>query len=195
MNVRFFVATKDGEEPVWWFGGGMDLTPYYGFDARMCVHFHRTCKRCAGALRRRRPSALQEVVRRLLLPQAPQRTARHRRHLLRRPQRRRLRALLRSDPGSRQRLHRRLPADLAKRRRDALRRARARFPGLPPRPLRRIQPGLGPRHAVRPAIGRPHRIDPDVAAADRQMALRLAARTRHAGSRALRGLSAARDWV
>ena len=46
MNVRCFVATKSGEEPVWWFGGGMDLTPYYGFedDAR---HFHATCK---GAL-------------------------------------------------------------------------------------------------------------------------------------------------
>ena len=43
MNVRFFVATKDAAEPVWWFGGGMDLTPYYGFadDAR---HFHRSCK-------------------------------------------------------------------------------------------------------------------------------------------------------
>ena len=43
MNVRFFTATKEGEEPVWWFGGGMDLTPIYGFeeDAR---HFHRTCK-------------------------------------------------------------------------------------------------------------------------------------------------------
>ena len=43
MNVRFFVAEKEGEEPVWWFGGGMDLTPYYGFeeDAR---HFHQTCK-------------------------------------------------------------------------------------------------------------------------------------------------------
>jgi coproporphyrinogen III oxidase len=43
MNVRFFTATKEGEEPVWWFGGGMDLTPYYGFeeDAR---HFHQVCK-------------------------------------------------------------------------------------------------------------------------------------------------------
>ena len=43
MNVRFFVAEKEGEQPVWWFGGGMDLTPYYGFeeDAR---HFHRTCR-------------------------------------------------------------------------------------------------------------------------------------------------------
>jgi len=44
MNVRFFVATKAAEAPVWWFGGGMDLTPYYGFeeDAR---HFHATCRR------------------------------------------------------------------------------------------------------------------------------------------------------
>ncbi|MDK9690594.1 oxygen-dependent coproporphyrinogen oxidase [Azospira sp.] len=43
MNVRFFIATVEGQEPVWWFGGGMDLTPYYGFaeDAR---HFHQTCK-------------------------------------------------------------------------------------------------------------------------------------------------------
>jgi coproporphyrinogen III oxidase len=43
LNVRCFIATKEGEEPVWWFGGGMDLTPYYGF-AEDCVHFHRTCK-------------------------------------------------------------------------------------------------------------------------------------------------------
>jgi coproporphyrinogen III oxidase len=30
-NVRFFIAEKEGEEPVWWFGGGFDLTPYYPF--------------------------------------------------------------------------------------------------------------------------------------------------------------------
>ena len=43
LNVRFFVALKNGADPVWWFGGGMDLTPYYGYeqDAR---HFHRTCR-------------------------------------------------------------------------------------------------------------------------------------------------------
>jgi coproporphyrinogen III oxidase len=42
MNVRFFEATAEGKEPVWWFGGGMDLTPYYGNedDAR---HFHQVC--------------------------------------------------------------------------------------------------------------------------------------------------------
>ncbi len=44
MNVRCFLATRDGEAPVWWFGGGMDLTPYYGFEED-AVHFHRTCKR------------------------------------------------------------------------------------------------------------------------------------------------------
>ncbi len=43
MNVRFFEATKAGAEPVWWFGGGMDLTPYYGFEED-AVYFHRTCR-------------------------------------------------------------------------------------------------------------------------------------------------------
>jgi coproporphyrinogen III oxidase len=43
MNVRFFVASKEGADPVWWFGGGMDLTPYYGF-AEDAVHFHETCR-------------------------------------------------------------------------------------------------------------------------------------------------------
>ncbi|MFS7220327.1 oxygen-dependent coproporphyrinogen oxidase [Rahnella inusitata] len=42
-NVRFFIAEKEGEAPVWWFGGGFDLTPYYGFeeDAR---HWHLTAQ-------------------------------------------------------------------------------------------------------------------------------------------------------
>jgi coproporphyrinogen III oxidase len=43
MNVRCFIAMKDGEAPVWWFGGGMDLTPYYGFEED-AQHFHATCK-------------------------------------------------------------------------------------------------------------------------------------------------------
>jgi coproporphyrinogen III oxidase len=43
LNVRFFIAAKDGEAPVWWTGGGMDLTPYYGFDED-AVHFHRVCR-------------------------------------------------------------------------------------------------------------------------------------------------------
>ncbi len=40
-NIRFFRADKDGEDPVWWFGGGFDLTPYYGFDED-CKHWHQT---------------------------------------------------------------------------------------------------------------------------------------------------------
>jgi coproporphyrinogen III oxidase len=43
FNVRFFCAQPPGAEPVWWFGGGMDLTPYYGF-TEDTVHFHRTCR-------------------------------------------------------------------------------------------------------------------------------------------------------
>jgi coproporphyrinogen III oxidase len=44
MNVRLFVATRDGEAPLWWFGGGMDLTPYYAFEEDV-RHFHASCKR------------------------------------------------------------------------------------------------------------------------------------------------------
>jgi coproporphyrinogen III oxidase len=40
-NVRYFVAEKPGADPVWWFGGGFDLTPYYGFEED-AVHWHRT---------------------------------------------------------------------------------------------------------------------------------------------------------
>jgi len=43
LNVRFFVAMKEGAEPVWWFGGGMDLTPYYPFEED-AVHFHQMCR-------------------------------------------------------------------------------------------------------------------------------------------------------
>jgi coproporphyrinogen III oxidase len=43
LNVRFFIAHKPDAEAIWWFGGGMDLTPYYGF-AEDAVHFHRTCR-------------------------------------------------------------------------------------------------------------------------------------------------------
>lgn len=42
-NVRFFCAEKEGEDPVWWFGGGFDLTPSYGFDED-CVHWHQVAK-------------------------------------------------------------------------------------------------------------------------------------------------------
>ncbi len=42
-NVRFFVAEKQDSDPVWWFGGGFDLTPYYGFEED-AVHWHLTAK-------------------------------------------------------------------------------------------------------------------------------------------------------
>jgi len=42
-NVRFFIAEKEGADPVWWFGGGYDLTPYYGNDED-CIHWHQTAK-------------------------------------------------------------------------------------------------------------------------------------------------------
>lgn len=43
LNVRFFIAEQDGAAPVWWFGGGFDLTPYYGFDED-AVHWHRNAR-------------------------------------------------------------------------------------------------------------------------------------------------------
>lgn len=50
MNVRFFVAkaSNETEKDIWWFGGGMDLTPYYGFEED-CAHFHRTNKEALAA--------------------------------------------------------------------------------------------------------------------------------------------------
>lgn len=43
LNVRFFLAEKSGMDPVWWFGGGYDLTPYYGFE-QDCIDWHSTAK-------------------------------------------------------------------------------------------------------------------------------------------------------
>jgi len=55
MNVRFFVAkapqssiAESTDADIWWFGGGMDLTPYYGFEED-AVHFHRTCRDALNA--------------------------------------------------------------------------------------------------------------------------------------------------
>lgn len=43
MNVRFFIASKAEKEDIWWFGGGIDLTPYYPFKEDV-IHFHQTLK-------------------------------------------------------------------------------------------------------------------------------------------------------
>ena len=50
MNIRFFVAKaiSEADQDIWWFGGGMDLTPYYGF-TEDCEHFHRTNKTALDA--------------------------------------------------------------------------------------------------------------------------------------------------
>jgi coproporphyrinogen III oxidase len=42
-NVRFFIATKPDAEPIWWFGGGFDLTPYYGFEDD-AIHWHQVAR-------------------------------------------------------------------------------------------------------------------------------------------------------
>ncbi|MDE0512181.1 MAG: oxygen-dependent coproporphyrinogen oxidase [Gammaproteobacteria bacterium] len=47
MNVRFFIAEKTGAEPVWWFGGGFDLTPCYGFDED-ARHWHSVAHSACG---------------------------------------------------------------------------------------------------------------------------------------------------
>jgi len=46
-NVRLFVAEKPGAAPVWWFGGGYDLTPYYG-NIEDCLHWHQTAARACA---------------------------------------------------------------------------------------------------------------------------------------------------
>ena len=109
MNVRMLAASPAGGEAVTWFGGGMDLTPYYGFeeDAR---HFHVTCRDALAPFgddkylrfkrwcdeyfflkHRNEPAARRRVLRRLL--------------------RRRLRRQLRDDAGGRRRVHRGVAAD------------------------------------------------------------------------------------
>ena len=49
MNVRMISARAEGQAPVRWFGGGMDLTPYYGFEDD-AVHFHRCCRDAVAAV-------------------------------------------------------------------------------------------------------------------------------------------------
>jgi coproporphyrinogen III oxidase len=49
MNVRYFIAGADTDAPVWWFGGGFDLTPYYGFDED-AVHWHQTAQNACSVL-------------------------------------------------------------------------------------------------------------------------------------------------
>src|SRR5690606_6762305 len=50
LNVRYFEATPENGDPVWWFGGGFDLTPFYPFDED-ATHWHRTAKAVCDTLR------------------------------------------------------------------------------------------------------------------------------------------------
>jgi coproporphyrinogen III oxidase len=48
MNTRFFVAEKENQESVWWFGGGFDLTPYYPYQED-CIHWHKEAYKACQA--------------------------------------------------------------------------------------------------------------------------------------------------
>ena len=48
LNIRFFIATDEAGDAVWWFGGGYDLTPYYGFEED-CIHWHQTAQTACDA--------------------------------------------------------------------------------------------------------------------------------------------------
>jgi coproporphyrinogen III oxidase len=60
MNVRFFAATKEDAAPAWWFGGGMDLTPYYGFARTRSTSTHLQARTRPV---RRRPARNSRLVR------------------------------------------------------------------------------------------------------------------------------------
>ncbi len=193
-NVRFFIAEKPGEAPVWWFGGGFDLTPYYGFeeDAR---HWH-------------------QVAHDACAPFGPELYPRLKRwcddyfYLRHRDEPRGIgglffddlneggfRALLCDHAQYRRPLPAGLPADRRAPQGHALRCPRNGFPALPARALRRVQSGLRPRHPVRAAVRGAHRVDPDVAAATGELALRLAARAWQPRGEAVRGVSQAAGLV
>ncbi len=48
MNVRLFIAGLEEKQPIWWFGGGYDLTPYYGFEED-CIHWHRVARQACSS--------------------------------------------------------------------------------------------------------------------------------------------------
>src|SRR5690606_33854610 len=129
-----------------------------------------------GLLRRVRPRlcGVQETVRRILLSETPSGSARRGGPVLRPPP-----GPARRGTGVRRRAGPFVPGPLPPLHRTperALHGSPARLPAAPPFPLRRIQPGMGPRHVVRPPIRRPYGIDPHVAAAPVQVVVRVQAR-------------------
>ena len=155
----------------WWFGGGFDLTPYYRFDEDV-LHWHRTARglRAFGA----------DVYPRYKEWCDDTSSCKHR------DETRGVGGLFFDDlnewgfercfafSAASAITSAGVPAD--RRAPQATRRtaSASAVPALPPRPLRRIQSGLRPRHALRAPVRRPHRIDPDVAAAARALGIRLA---------------------
>jgi coproporphyrinogen III oxidase len=129
-NVRLFVAEKDGEAPVWWFGGGFDLTPYYGFEEDAVAWHRRAREACAPFGDDVYPRFKQWCDEYF--------------YLKHRDEHRGIGGLFFDDlnewPFARCfdfiRADRRTPS------RDRLWRTRTRFPALPARSLRRVQPGL-----------------------------------------------------
>jgi hypothetical protein len=177
MNVRMIAAGAPGQEPVCWFGGGMDLTPYYGFEED-AVHFHRTCRDALAPFGDDKYPRFKTWCDEYF-------------YLKHRNEQRGVGGVFFDDfselgfDGSLAMMQavgdaflERLPAHRGAPPGHALWRARARLPALPPRPLCRVQPGVGPGHALWPAVGRAHRIHPAVHAAAGQLGLPAAARAR-----------------
>lgn len=183
-NVRFFIAEKAGADPVWWFGGGFDLTPYYGFEED-AVHWHRT-------------------ARDLCQPFGEEVYPRYKKwcddyfFLKHRNEQRGIGGLFFDDLNTPNFDHcfdfmqavgngfteAYLP--IVERRKESLGRARARFPALPSRALRGVQPGVGSRYPVWSANRRPYRVHSDVDAAAGALGIRLPAGSGQPGGRAKR---------
>ena len=184
-NVRFLAARPSSGPVVWWFGGGFDLTPYYAYDEDV-LHWHRTARDACEPF----GSGLYEKYkawcdRYFFLP--------HRNETrgvgglffddLNEGGFRRCFAFQRSVGDHF------LPAfmPILERRKDQPYGDREReFQLVPARPVRRIQFGLRPGHLVRPAVRRPHRVHPDVDAADRSLGVRLASAAGFRGGEAVR---------
>ena len=138
-NVRLFVAHRPDDSPVWWFGGGFDLTPYYGFDED-CVFWHQQARAACA------PFGAELYPR--LKRWCDEYFCNHHRG-----EQRGIGGATQAQP---------------------VWRARARFPAVPARPLRGVQPAARPRHALWHPKWRAGGIDPGVDAGAGRLALPLA---------------------
>ena len=86
-NVRFFMAERPDDAPVWWFGGGFDLTPYYGF-REDAVWWHRTAKQACDAIAKDLYPQFKKNCDEYFFHPAPQRSPRYRGPVFRRLQHR-----------------------------------------------------------------------------------------------------------